>query len=83
MGISPPGFPVHDISQERILERVAFISLGNLPNPGIRPTSPVLKADSFTDWATREAQKLAPELAKSPRGSLLYGYFPFPFWIVR
>ena len=83
MGISPLGFPVHDISQERILEWVPFISLGDLPNPGIRPTSLVLQADSFTDWATRETQKLAPELAQSPRGSLLYWYFPFPFWIMR
>ena len=28
---------------------------GDLPNPGIKPGSPALQADSFTDWATREA----------------------------
>ena len=33
-----------------------FPSPGDLPNPGIEPGSPVLQADSLTDWATREAQ---------------------------
>ena len=58
---------VHGILQA-ILERVAIPSPGNLPNPGIKPRSPALQADSllteppgksffrrggdFQDWAT-------------------------------
>ena len=30
-------------------------SPGELPDPGIKPKSPALQADSFTIWATREA----------------------------
>ena len=30
---------------------------GDLPNLGIEPKSPALRADSFTSWATREAQE--------------------------
>ena len=30
---------------------------GDLPNPGIKPRSPTVQADSFTSWATREAQE--------------------------
>ena len=29
---------------------------GDLLNPGIKPRSPALQADFFTDWATREAK---------------------------
>ena len=29
---------------------------GALPNPGIEPRIPMLQADSFTNWAIREAQ---------------------------
>ena len=32
---SPPGSSVHGVSQERILERAAVSSSGDLPNPGI------------------------------------------------
>ena len=47
---SPPGFSVHGILQERILEWVAFLSPGDLPNPGLKPmslASPALEADSL------------------------------------
>ena len=46
---SPPGSSVLGISQVRMLECVAISSLGDLPDPGIKPTSPVcpeLQADS-------------------------------------
>ena len=39
---SLPGSSVHGISQARILE-----SLGNLPNPGIEPSSPAWQVDSL------------------------------------
>ena len=39
----------HDygILQARTLERVAFLSSGDLPNPGIEPRSPTLQVDSL------------------------------------
>ena len=47
MDCSPPGSPVHEILQARILEWVAIPSLGDLSDPGIEPRSPVLQADSL------------------------------------
>ena len=38
---------VHGILQARILEWVTFPSPGDLPNPGIKPRSPILQADSL------------------------------------
>ena len=38
---------VHGILKARILEWVAFPSLGDLPNPGIKPRSPTLQVDSL------------------------------------
>ena len=47
MDYSLPGFSVHGILQARILELVAILSLGNLSDPGIKPRSPELQADSL------------------------------------
>ena len=47
MNCSPPGSSVHVILQARILEWVAFPSLGDLLNPGIKPRSLSLEADSL------------------------------------
>ena len=44
---SPPGLSVHGILQARILEWVAIPSLRDLPDPGIKPGSSVLQADSL------------------------------------
>ena len=41
---SPPGSSVHGILQARILEWVACPPPGDLPQPGIKPTSPVSPA---------------------------------------
>jgi len=41
MDYSLPGSSVFGISQARILEWVAFTLPGDLPHPGIKPTSPV------------------------------------------
>ena len=46
MGCSPPGFSVHGILQARILEWVAGLPPGDLPNPEIKPVSPASQADS-------------------------------------
>ena len=47
MDCSPPGSSVHGISQARILEWVAIPFSRDLPNPGIKPGSPALQADSL------------------------------------
>ena len=39
MDCSLPGSSVHEISQARILERLPFPSLWNLPDPGTQPVS--------------------------------------------
>ena len=44
---SPPGSPAHGMLQSRILERVAIPFPGDLPNPGIKPGSLALQADSL------------------------------------
>ena len=44
---SPPDSSVHEISQARILERVFIFFTRDLPNPGIKPGSPALQADSL------------------------------------
>ena len=47
MDYSLPGFSVHGIFQARVAEQVAFPSPGDLPNPGIKPRSPALQADTL------------------------------------
>ena len=42
-----PSFSLHGIFQARILEWLPFSSPGDLPNPGIKPRSPALQADSL------------------------------------
>ena len=44
--LQPQGL-VHGILQARILEWVAFLFSRGLPNPGIKPRSPALQADSL------------------------------------
>ena len=51
MDCSLPGSSIHGIFQARILEQVAFPTPGDLPNPGIEPTSLCLlhrQADSLS-----------------------------------
>ena len=43
----PPGSYVHGIFQAKILEWVVISFSGDLPNPGIKPWSPALQADSL------------------------------------
>ena len=48
MNYSLPGSSVHGIFWARILEWFAFPSPGDFSDPGIKPRSPVLQADSLT-----------------------------------
>ena len=45
--VSPPRSSVHEISQARILERVAVPFSRGLPNPRIESRSPALQVDSL------------------------------------
>ena len=47
MDDSPPGSSVHGILQARILEWVAISFSRDLPDPGVKPRSPTLQADSL------------------------------------
>ena len=44
MDCSPPGSSAHGILQARILEWVAMPPIGDFPDPGIEPVSPVAPA---------------------------------------
>ena len=44
---NPMGYTVHGIFQATILEWIAFPFSRDLPNPGIKPRSPSLPADSL------------------------------------
>ena len=48
MDCSPPGSSVHEIFQAGMLDWVAISSSGDLPNPGIKHTSPELAGGFFT-----------------------------------
>ena len=52
----PPGSSVHGILQARIVEWFAMPSCGDLLNPGIKPVSPALQADSLllSHWESLE-----------------------------
>ena len=47
MDCSPPGFSVHGILQERILQWIAISFSRESSHPGIEPGSPALQADSL------------------------------------
>ena len=47
MESGPPGSSVHGILQARMLEWLAIPFIRDLPNPGIKPGSPTLQADSL------------------------------------
>ena len=48
MDYSPPGSSVHGILRQEYCSGLPFLTPGNLPNPGIKPRSPELQAESFT-----------------------------------
>ena len=51
---SMPSCSIHGILQARILEWGPFLSPGDLPNPGIKPRSPALQADSLLSESLKE-----------------------------
>ena len=62
MGCSPPGSPVHGVSRQEDCSGWPFPSPGDLPNPGIEPTSlvsPAWQADSL-QLSHRVKDKVGP-----------------------
>ena len=47
MDCSPPGYCVHGFSRQEHWSGLPFPSPANLPDPGIKPMSPALQADSL------------------------------------
>ena len=58
MDCSPPGSSVHGISQAIILGWVPFPSLGDLPDPGTEPVSPMAPAMAAGFFTTVPPGKL-------------------------
>ena len=52
---NPPGSYVHGIFQQEYWSRLPLPPPGDLPNPGIEPTSPALADGFFNLWATWQA----------------------------
>ena len=51
---SPPGSSVHGIFQAKILEWIDIFPPGDLPDPGIEPTSPALAGQFLTTEPPRK-----------------------------
>ena len=62
---------VHGILQARILEWVAVPSPGNLPNPGIEPSSPALQVDSLPAEPPGKPSMSSTKFSSSVKNSLL------------
>ena len=66
--------PSMEFSKQENWSGLPFPSPGDLPNPGIEPVSPVLQADAFITWATREVVGKETHLPKETQvGSLGWG----------
>ena len=55
---NPLGSSVHGILQARILEWVAISFSGDLPDPGVKPGSLALQADSLLSEPPRKPQSV-------------------------
>ena len=55
---SPSGSSVHGILQARIMSELSCPPPGDLSNPGIKPRSPTLQADSLPSESPRKLKYL-------------------------
>ena len=74
MDCSPPGSSVVGFSRQEYWSGLPFPSLGDLPDPGIKPMSPVWQVDSLPlsrlespNGAFKTHQSLAPAWTKEVR----------------
>ena len=80
MDCSPPDPPVHGIFQARIRSGLLFLTLRDLPDPGIEPmflVSPALAGRILTAYATWEAPLEVIAKLKTSSTSLI---FPLTFY---
>ena len=69
---SPSGSPVHGISQARTWSGLPFPSPGNLPNPGIKPTSLALEG-FFPTESPAKPQNQCTKRLKKEKTTLMIG----------
>ena len=76
MDCSPPGSPVHGVSQARILEWVAISFFRWSSQPRDRTQVSYIEGGFFTSWATREAQECwsIPSPADLPDPGIKLGF---------
>ena len=72
MGWRLPSYSVPGVLQARILEGVAISSSGALPNPGIKPCSPALQADSLPTKLPGRPSSLGVYNARWKRGFAVF-----------
>ena len=65
MDYSPPGSSVSGILLARILDWVAILFLGDLPNLGIGPRIPTLQADSLPSEPSRGCKDRSKNLLRT------------------
>ena len=74
---SPPNSSIHGILQARILDWVAILFPGDLPDPGMEPTSPTLQADSLLPGpgklCSKQAKRSQLNLSRGETGILISG----------
>ena len=75
MDCSPPGSSVHGIFQARYWNGLLFPSPGDLPNPGIEPTSPASPA-LVKVLVAQSCLTLCDPMDYSPPGSSVHGDSP-------
>ena len=89
MDCTPPGSSVHGVLQARVLEWAAIPFSRDLPNPGIKPRSPALQADSLPPEPPgkpnyvntyENKQKLLPALMWDSKVFFCFCFFFFPFF---
>ena len=72
MDCSPPGFSVHGLPRPEYWSGLSFPSPEDLPNPGIKPRSPTLQADSLSSETPGKPNvKTATEAADDEEGTYL------------
>ena len=72
MDCSPPSSSVHGISRQEYWSGLPFPPPGDLPNPGIKPMSPALQADSLllNHWGSSYSPMISVQTPASLVGTL-------------
>ena len=74
MDYSPAGSSVHGISRQEYWSGLPFSSPGDLSNPGIKPWSPALQADSLPSEPPRKPSSIWNPLSRLQEGQSLQSH---------